>query len=146
MIFHRVVIQTALLLLCAILVLLLLSSTMTKNMIIIFLWKIKSLVINGIVNRCVAFFYIDEATKCIFSCLAQGSADDIYYNAIDSLAEELFVGKEYVKIKKHNNWTPNKEFTTSVKHGKYDHISDDCKYCLKPTDSHLPERIVFGVE
>ena len=39
--------------------------------------------------------YIDEATKCIFSCLAQGSADDIYYNAIDSLAEELFVGKEY---------------------------------------------------
>lgn len=90
--------------------------------------------------------YIDEATKCIFSCLAQGSADDIYYNAIDSLAEELFVGKEYVKIKKYNNWTPNKEFTTSVKHGKYDHISDDCKYVLKPTDSHLPERIVFGVD
>ena len=62
------------------------------------------------------------------------------------MAEELFVGKEYVKIKKYNNWTPNKEFTTSVKHGKYDHISDDFKYVLKPTDSHLPERIVFGVD
>ena len=94
--------------------------------------------------RNVLFF--DEETKCVLSCLAQGSADDIYYNAIDSLVQELFQQKEYEKIPKYNgSYTYNKNFTTSVSDGRYDHIGDDYRYILKPVDSQLPANIKFGV-
>ena len=94
--------------------------------------------------RNVLFF--DEETKCVLSCLAQGSADDIYYNAIDSLVQELFQQKEYEKIPKYNgSYTYNKNFTTSVSNGRYDHIGDDYRYILKPVDSQLPANIKFGV-